>query len=354
MKKSRRNFIYSLAGLFGGSMLLSGCKQNIVGTVSQQDVMPLLGNPESFESTQPIQSNRPSVKVSSFGGDIQSAIYSLPADGGIVEIDQTIYLSQTIDVPRSVEIFGTTALPGSNSDSGNINSAQLEQRHILVANGVSPAFRLHGASGLNGVFLHKDGVSFGDLDSSHFADMAVQIAGEDVYIEGCFITGFHQAAYGSFVQRSRITNNRIDCVNGIWLERVFDIARVNDNHLWPFVTVSVNTPESAWREGVAFRFSDGGDWNHLRGNFCFGFATGYLLHNVEHVTAVQCGADSFQAHRRGIGFHITGKSKNIALIACQSAGQRIGFYNETEPKDKPDQMIGCSHWGNKSNVAGWN
>ena len=350
---SRRKFIYSLAGLFGGSVLLSGCKQDIVGTVSQQDVMPLLDGVESFETTRQIKSSRLSVKVSAFGGDIQSAIYSLPSDGGIVEIDQTVYLSSTIDVPRGVEIAGTVALPGNNG-TGNGSTDHLQQRHILVARGVNPAFRLNGASGIYGVFLHKEGVNFGDSDSSMFADDAIHIAGEDVYVDSCFITGFNKAVYGHFVQRSVINRNRIDCISGIHLDAVFDIARVTNNHCWPFVTVSTNTPQSARRMGTAYLFSNGGDWNHLNGNFCFGYATGYHLHNVEHVTAVQCGADSFGSDRFGVGFHITGKSKNIALIACQSAAQRIGFYNETEPKDKPDQMIGCSYWSNNTNFAGWN
>ncbi|OQX05074.1 MAG: hypothetical protein BWK73_34510 [Thiothrix lacustris] len=338
-------------GLVGGAMLATGCQQKRVGSVSYADLEPLL-RPVNEAASSGVVARPVTVRVSQYGGDLMAAIQSLPAEGGVIGVDQTLYLSGTVDVPRGVELVGTVALPGNNS-SGNVGVDHLQQRHILVARGVSPALRVHGAAGLQGLFLHKEGVLFGDTSAIMFADDAVHLVGEDAYVVGCFITGFVQAVYGTFIQRSRIINNRLDCLNGVWLEKVFDIARVYSNHAWPFVTVAVNTPESAWREGAAFRFSDGGDWNHLTGNFCFGYARGYWLHNVADVTAVQCGADSFPAHKNGVGFHITGQSKNIALLACQAAGQRIGFWNETAPKDKPDQMIGCSHWGNVVNVQGW-
>lgn len=340
----RRHFLAGLLAL----PLFAGCQQK-TGKVIYADLAPLLGAPES--AIPPRALRAVSSRVSEFGGDLAAAIASLPQEGGVIDVDQTIYLTTTVDVRSGVELVSSVALPGNNGVN-NGSTDHLHQRHILVARGVAPALVLHGAAGIDGLFLHKEGVAFGDSSAAAFTDMAVSIVGEDAYVTGCFITGFQQAVHGHFVQRSTIAGNRIDCVNGVALSGVYDIARVTDNHLWPFVTVSNAAPDN-WRQGVAFRFSDVGDWNQFRGNFCFGYATGYLLHNVEHVTAVQCGADYAMGAKRGIGFHITGNSKNIALVACQAAGQDVGFLNETAGKDLPDQMIGCSYWANNRNVVGW-
>ena len=348
---TRRSVLAMLTGV--GGALLSACQQKQTAKVIYADVEPLLADRVAAESAPSQRAARPvAARVSAFGGDLVAAIASLPQEGGVVDVDQTIYLTGTVDVRSGVELVGSVALPGNNSTS-NGGTNHLQQRHILVARGVSPAMRAHGAAGIDGLFLHKEGVAFGDTSAANFADMAIQLVGEDAYVSNSFITGFHGAVYATNVQRSRIINNRIDCVNGVWLNSVWDISRVYGNHCWPFVTVSVNTPESAWREGVAYRFSDGGDWNHLTGNFCFGYTYGYWLHNVDDVTAIQCGADSFPAHKKGIGFYITGTSKNITLVACQAAGQKIGFLNSTGSKVKPDVMIGCSYWGNVDNVVGW-
>ena len=331
------------------ALVLASCNQS-VGKVIYADLAPML---ESSADTATRAARPVTTPVSAFGEDLIAAIASLPQEGGVIDVDQTIYLTSTVDVRAGVELVSSVALPGNNGVN-NGSTDHLQQRHILVARGVSPALVLHSAAGIDGLFLHKEGVTFGDSSAAAFTDTAVSVVGEDAYITGCLITGFQQAVHGHFVQRTRIVGNRIDCVNGIHLDAVFDIGRVLDNHLWPFVTVSVGTPASAWREGTAYYFSNGGDWNHLRGNFSFGYATGYHLHNVEHITAVQCGTDSFGSDRRGVGFRITGSSKNITLIACQAAAQNIGFLNETEGKDKPDQMIGCSHWANNRDVVGWN
>ena len=345
----RRNAIKAMIAS-ASALVLAGCNKQ-AGKVVYADLVPLLGDNTSDPSVK-LRAARPvTTRVSAFGGDLVAAIASLPQDGGVVDIDQTIYLTGTVNVRFGVELVSSVALPGNNG-TNNSNTDHTQQRHILVARGVSPALILHSSSGLNGLFLHKEGVTFGDSSSYAFTDTAVSIAGEDAYVNGCFITGFDQAVDGHFVQRSTITGNRIDCLNGVALFGVWDVARVVDNHCWPFVTVPNATPDN-WRQGTAFRFSDVGDWNQLRGNFCFGYATGYLLHNVQHVTAVQCGADYAMGLKRGVGFHVTGDSKDTSLVACKAAGQDIGFLNETSGKDLPDQMIGCSHWANNQDIVGW-
>lgn len=318
-------------------------------------LLPLLwmvaGCQRSLASAPPAAEGANQVRVSNYP-DLASAVAALPSGGGTVYIDQTIQLHSTVDVPPGVEIAGCCALPGNNGTS-NHDTNHLQQTHIMVAQGVSPAFRLHGASGVKGVFLHKAGVDFGDNSAAMFADDAIHIRGEDAYVDGCFITGFNQAVHALKAQRPRISNNRIDCLNGIWVETAYDIARIRDNHCWPFVTAAVDTPASAWREGTAFGFAEVCDWGQLQGNFCFGYRYGFVFHNVAQMTVTQCGADSFPVDRRGIGFLITGACENITLIACQAASQSIGFQNNMPPVDRPNRMIGCSHWANDTHVSGW-
>lgn len=117
------------------------------------------------------------------------------------------------------------------------------------------------------------------------------------------------------------------------------------------VTIAQGIPESTWREGDAYCFTGAGDWNQMFGNFAFGYRVGYRLTDVEHCTLVQCGADGFL--ERGVGFMLEGKAKDARLIACQSAGQRVGFLGNGG-HDRPNEMVGCSYWANVDNFLNWN
>lgn len=331
---------------------LTGCEKTKPNIFSDREVnLP----PYDFSETSPISEYMgAAVRLSSFP-DLQSAVNTV-AGGGTVYIDVTTRIDNPVTIPPGVRLVGSTALPASNGNHGNLNLNQLSQVHILVGRGVETALFVDGGAGLHGVFLHKEGVVFGQLNADNFHGLAVRLSGEDCWVERCFITGFNQAVYSNFVQRSRVIDNRIDCTSGVWLERVYDIARVNGNHCWAFVTVGsgeVNHPNHIFRSGTAFKFSDGGDWNHLYGNFCIGYQIGYHLHNVEHCTLVQCGADNLIKNKTSTGFLLTGKAKNTALIACQAAGHLVGFDNQSGEKNLPDQMIGCSYWANVTNVRGF-
>lgn len=345
---TRRQFLLATAAA-GAGMTLPGCRRTYPNIVDNSAIAAI----PPYERTEyTVVPPVATVRLSDYG-DLKTAIAALPPNGGSVAIDMFFYIDEVIDVPPGVALVGTAALPGNNSDHGNMGGDHLQQNHLLVKRGVEPALNVHGGGSVFGLFLHKEGVIFGGNDASAFTDLAIKVSGEDVQIHGCFITGFEQGIYGTFVQRTRVYNNNIDCLNGIWLDRVFDIARIYGNHCWPWVTVSTGTQISSYRRGAAFRCSNGGDWNHFYGNFSFGYSWGYVLDSVEHVTMVQCGADGYGSFRHGTGFFITGSSKNITLLACQAGGQKIGFHNTTRRSDKPNQMLGCSHWSNDENIVGW-
>lgn len=343
---TRRNFLKTL--LAGATVGLTACKKTYPNRIDSTDLSGYLPPQPNYSITL----LTPTVKLSDYG-DLKMAVAALPVEGGAIAIDQTVFISETIDLPPGVSLIGTTAFPGNNSDKGNMGDTQLNQPHLLVARGVSPALRIHGGSGIVGVFLHKEAVFFGGSDASAFLDHAIHLVGEDAYVLNCFITGFEQAIYGSFIQRSRVVGNKIDCIAGVWLDRVFDIAHIHQNHVWPWVTVSVGTPASARRLGAAFRFTNGGDWNQLSNNFSFGHRQGFVMDSVEHMTLIQCGADSYGSDRHGTGFTISGSSKNIAFVTCQAGGQDVGFLSTTGRTDKPNQLLGCSHWSNNHDVIGW-
>ena len=223
---------------------------------------------------------------------------------------------------------------------------------------------LNNASGLKGLVVVRDGISFlsGSTDIANWSangDAIVLNNGTtDAVIDDCGIFGFAQAvrsvAGATNVSRTRLNRLQIDCVNGVFLEYAYDIPYINEIHCWPFCSVSApGEPLGAHllRSGTAFRFGEVDDWLKIQNCFNYGYYLGFHIAGGNNVTLVSCGSDyvSDQVNDGSIGFLIDGNSREATLLACQAAARHFGFYINTPASNGSHSLNGCSSWECDSN-----
>lgn len=300
--------------------------------------------------------SRSLVYLSEYKGDFIAAMASLPSWGGTIIVDMPVTITAPIHVRHGVKIMGVTAPAGNNAnkrdgeENANRNTNQLNQLHVTVEADVG--FILYGASCIESLFIHRQGVEFTDIAEGNFKGRAIEIIGDDVRIIDNFITGFDQGIVGEQVQRSRISGNNIDCTNGIWLHNVYDLARLSDNHIWCWVTVNAGVPAATLRVGFGIRLSGVNDWTECRGNFVYGHAVGIHLIDCAQVRLFGCKVDGMTFISHGTGFLFEGNCINAMAMGCQAAGQNIAFANRTLVGVEAPKLIGCSYWGNTVDTDG--
>lgn len=200
------------------------------------------------------------------------------------------------------------------------------------------------ATTLHGLVLHPHGMTFPqDADAvSRWSGTAIDIAPESggVHIGRCMIAGFAQAimaAGAAPIYRTRIEDLSIDCLNGISLSNVPDVAYLSRVHAWNFASTGRGALNALARPGVAFRLAQRADWAKLTDCFCYGYEIGFELLDVADCTLTGCGADH-KPRRPGeassTGFKLHGRARNNRLIGCQAAAHGRGIHMATKP-DEP-------------------
>lgn len=131
--------------------------------------------------------------------------------------------------------------------------------------------------------------------------------------------------------RSRIGPLLLDNKNGIWLHNYLDIARIDAVHCWPICTVAATAePDGAQlkRTGTALRLSGVNDWTMTNRFFSYGYNRGSWLSDCASVTMQNVAHDHVPGSSDGsIGFLMTGLTREIRILGCQTAGKQYGIWN---------------------------
>jgi hypothetical protein len=170
-------------------------------------------------------------------GAFKSAFSSLGVLGGVVLIDSTekCIVNSNITIPAGGEIestFGLRGTPGGNS------SAPWNQLGGSITLASTATITLRSGAGINGALIQRSGITYQEPDATNFAGTAIICGGDDPYVVNSAIFGFNLAVECNGYQRLRFENNYWDDINGIDIQRSFDINRILHNHGWPFVTVA--------------------------------------------------------------------------------------------------------------------
>lgn len=274
---------------------------------------------------------------------IQAAITSLGASGGTVVIPNGMrcLIDSSLTINANVCLKGPHAIVGSPGN--NLSAPYGSVGGALLINSAS-TITLKGGASLQGLLIHRKGMTFPAANTSAYAGAAVTIGGDDAAVFQCMILGFSQAITSSNWQRPRIYDVNIDCLAGILIDTCYDIAYLSRVHCWPFATIAaLGASSTLQRSGAAFKFTAIGDWSKITDCFSYGYARGYWISSCNSMSLISCSADSTGGYAGQIGFNIDGTSTDTRLVACQAAAQETGYRIATSA-GVHTRMIGCDSW----------
>ena len=176
---------------------------------------------------------------------IQAAIDAASAAGGaVVQLGPRRYRIG----PAGLELHPNVTLQGAPQIGGQRASANYSATRFALLLDAAGGVRMRRNAGLTGVALLRDGLGTvttlreAITEVAAFAGTAVTIGdstgntGTDARVERAVILGFNTAIEAILSQRVSISDVTGDCTNGIVLRESYDVSRVRDVHLWPFVT----------------------------------------------------------------------------------------------------------------------
>lgn len=231
--------------------------------------------------------------------------------GGVVEIDRTYYINAPLYLRSFIELRGTSRAGILSDHNGATNTNpgfsrwangslkgtiicgpngkivpkdSCKIRHINIVSSAAAAIPPNGnAAGLK---AYVNGFN------AHPIAIEGAYGGADIVIEDCFVVGFQLAFKMIYTERFDIRFCRVDCINGLYAQDIYDDSRYIYNHHWPFATahrVDASDPAAAQiaREyGTAINFgknpaSDRSiDAGHIIGNMIYGYSIAVRLEDA--------------------------------------------------------------------------
>lgn len=142
---------------------------------------------------------------------------------------------------------------------------------------------------------------------------------------------------------------------GIYVDKCFDIGRIENVHFWPFWSWRPDAPIGKWltKNGEAFIFART-DWEYVFNTFCFGYGIGYRF--------IKSADGAMNGNLLGIG----ADAADIAILieATQAFGllitngEFVSLYGDrltevvvTKSHDGVVQFQNCSFWGPANRIA---
>jgi hypothetical protein len=176
---------------------------------------------------------------------VQAAIDAAAAQGGgVVQLGPRRYRIGS----AGLELRANVTLQGTAHAGGQRAQANYSATRFALLLDPAGSIRMRRNAGLAGVALLRQGLGTvttlreAITEVAAFAGTAVAIGdsagntGTDARVERAVILGFDTAIEAVLSQRVSISDIAADCTNGIVLRESYDVTRVRDVHLWPFVT----------------------------------------------------------------------------------------------------------------------
>jgi hypothetical protein len=242
----------------------------------------------------------------------QAAIDFLGAEGGTVRYSGKALIDLDLVLNKYVTLMGTIrpdielASEIPNMQGIRLNSA----RKIYCEQG----------AGIKNSLIYRKGMTFPAADAALFAGTAVEVTGQGVFVKDSLMIGFDKLVHNDGYMRLDLQNLKGDAINGIEINNSYDIARIENVHIWDFATYGHPTPDHK-RSGTAFKFTGVGDWTKVVNCFAFAHLNGFWVNGCNSMTFISCGADgdSGDILANSVGFRQEGASTLMTYLACQAA-----------------------------------
>lgn len=273
---------------------------------------------------------------------VQAALTA--AAGATVVLDGAFRITADVTVSPFTAVRG---LGGNGVVDTNVSVYDSFARSSLVLDGGSTVHVLRGAV-LDGFALLRAGllqpantvarartmlsqyrgtaITSRGFDASDIVLSNLSIFGHDLAVD---IDGSDPTRYAG---RSNLTNIRIDCLQGVRIKDVADVARITSVHAWPFLTyiggVSNADPASydiLGRPGAAFTVIGACDWAQLMQCFSYGYNYSVIISGASNIQLIDHQADNVQVDPsantgkpvyRTAGVLLRDDSENLRMINC--------------------------------------
>ena len=270
---------------------------------------------------------------------LQAALNSLGTKGGVVQVPNgRLHIASNLTVPASCDLVGPHGSVGICRTQGSSPYETVGGTLLLEP---TATIYVGASASLRGFMIYRYGMTFPAPDTSAYAGTAVTCVGDDCLVQACMIMGFIQAVYSDYKSRMKFYDLNIDCLNGVYISRCYDISRVENVHCWPWATMGSGVPSSKFlRSGIAFCFRVANDWGKVTNCFSYGYAIGFSV-EASCMVFTSCGADSV-VNQNTVGFSVTAGGQNV-FTACQGAAHGTSFYFNNGAGNQ-SRLVNCSMW----------
>lgn len=224
----------------------------------------------------------------------QKALDAAANSGTVVSVPPGEFLIKGhLDIPNEVTLEGTWRAParGYVDYKGSI---------LLAVEGKgdpdgTPFISMNRASTLRGLVIHYPE----QIDDSqpHPYPWTVRGSGDNCSIVDMTITNPYQAVdFGTNpCGRHLISKLYMQALyRGIWVDKCFDVGRIENVHVWPFWRISDKLMGFSKDKGIAFIFGKT-DWEMVTNSFCISYNVGFLFKEFKdgpgNVMITQSGSD---------------------------------------------------------------
>jgi hypothetical protein len=280
---------------------------------------------------------------------VQSALNSFGTAGGTVLIPDgmTPLIDSNLNIPDNCALVAQTTPLGRTFSAPNLT---LYKPRIILNR--SATITLNNSSRISAAIFAKN-LTFSDTSANvaTWTGTAITLADNksDQEVTDCLILGFGTAISTGAnlrVDRPRIERVQLDCVNGIYIKNLYDVAYINFCEAWPWTTLEsvAETNNAHLKRPGAFIQFDGttNDWAQVFGCFNYGWKTGFRLTGADTTSLIGCGSDNPPgAADASIGFLVEGTSFEPTFIGCKAAGRETGFRIDTTDANGRVYMLGC-------------
>lgn len=174
--------------------------------------------------------------------------------------------------------------------------------------------------------------------------------GDDHNVIDCLFVNPYEALHFDRVGRVYVSNvSGYPQKRGLFIDRCYDVSRVENIHFWPFGGYRGDDPYCEWirENGVAFEFAKT-DWQSCLNTFCYGYGVGYKFSDYGYgggcgnyigIGADACSTCILVNATRPAGLQIT----NAQIVPTQGEDHHAVLIN----KDVTDKvtLVNCGFWG---------
>lgn len=285
--------------------------------------------------------------------------------GGVVNFTgKPLFNTANITIPKKVTWSGPLSNPGADFDTNNtgtyfnsgtivlngtygisLSAQSCIRRCCILEKNLSPS----GATPLPLVAL---GTAQSAIAAYH--GTALTQIGGDARAEDLQVLGFAQAFYSTGNERTYIRRMYGDNIAGIWINDSFDIARIEDCHMWPFPIAHKSYSASVWeRTGAAYKVTGHFDGGMMSRCFEWAYDTGFDMQSNNSIHMTDCSCDSGSLGIGQIGFKFTGATELVGMVNCKASGKDTGLYVNVTPAAGTGaiDVTGGAFFGNYAHVV---